>query len=355
MLVAALVVGPAAPPSPELRCTVTDPELAELSGLLVEDGAAVAMADGGRRVLLHRLDGVLGEGAVDGDTGARECVLDDTRTVDINPYDAEDLARGPDGALWVADTGDNDRRRETVAVIVVPVDGEPRLHRLTYPDGPHDAEALLVDRDGRPVIVTKDLGRAGVYRPAEPPDGVGPTPLVRVGELALPPSDTTGGPLGPAGSRLVTGAAATADGRVVALRSYTDAWLYPAPDGDPATALTENPAPVRVPLPDEPQGEAIAFTPDGTLLSGSEARGGVLGEIRAVPGAAELARAPSNAPAPAGTPPPAEPPPAATPHAEDAAGEWPWSGWPPAAIGGASAVALLLAAIAAMLLRGRRR
>jgi hypothetical protein len=275
VLVAALVVGPAAPPSPELRCTVTDPELAELSGLLVEDGAAVAMADGGRRVLLHRLDGVLGEGAVDGDTGARECVLDDTRTVDINPYDAEDLARGPDGALWVADTGDNDRRRETVAVIVVPVDGEPRLHRLTYPDG-------------RPVIVTKDLGRAGVYRPAEPPDGVGPTPLVRVGELALPPSDTTGGPLGPAGSRLVTGAAATADGRVVALRSYTDAWLYPAPDGDPATALTENPAPVRVPLPDEPQGEAIAFTPDGTLLSGVKAgdpRGARRG--RAGPGSVE--------------------------------------------------------------------
>ncbi|HZG92555.1 MAG TPA: hypothetical protein VEZ42_20285 [Pseudonocardia sp.] len=351
MLVAALVAGPGAAPSPEVRCTVTDPELAELSGLLVEAGAAVAMADGGRRVLLHRLDGVFDDGPA-----PRVCVLDDTRTVDINPYDAEDLARGPDGALWVADTGDNDRRRETVAVIVVPADGEARLHRLTYPDGPHDAEALLVDPAGRPVIVTKDLGQAGVYRTAEPPDGVGPTPLVRVGEVVLPPSDSSGGPLGSIGARLVTGAAATADGRVVALRTYTDAWLYPAPEGDPATALTENPAPVRVPLPDEPQGEAIAFAPDGTLLSGSEARAGVPGEIRAVSGAAALAAGPD----PGSAPPVAGPATAGSPSAEprpgeDAAGEWPWSGWPPAAIGGAAAVGLLLAAIAAMLLRGRRR
>ena len=98
-------------------------------------------------------------------------------------------------------------------MIELPASGRPRLHRLTYPDGPHDAEALLVDRPGRPVVVTKERARpAGVYRTERPPDGVGPTPLVRVGKLALPPSDTPGGPLGGLGSLVVTGAAASADG-----------------------------------------------------------------------------------------------------------------------------------------------
>ena len=37
------------------------------------------------------------------------------------------------------------------------------LHRLTYPDGkPHDAEALLIDADGTPIIITKD----GRHRPS---------------------------------------------------------------------------------------------------------------------------------------------------------------------------------------------
>lgn len=335
-----LAVAPVAPPpGPQALCAVSAPELAELSGMVVADGELVALPDGGRRVTLYRMGG-----ALDGD-----CAVTGTRRADIDPADVEDLALGPDGSLWAADTGDNARSRDTVAVIVVPPAGEARLHRLTYPDGPHDAEALLVDPAGRPVIVTKEIGGAGVYRTAAPPDGVGPTPLERLGDVRLPPSDTPGGPVAAGfGSRLVTGAAVSADGRVVALRTYTDAWLYRAPDGDPATALTENGAPFRVPLPDEPQGESIAFGPDGTLYSGSEARRGVLGEIRAVPGAPALLPAigaePTTTPGPesgAAAPPPDDLPEAPPP-------------WGPAATGGAIAVGLLLAAIGAMALRGRR-
>ena len=37
---------------------------------------------------------------------------------------------------------------------------------MTYPDGPHDAESLLLAPDGTPYIVTKEvLGDSGVYRP----------------------------------------------------------------------------------------------------------------------------------------------------------------------------------------------
>ncbi len=315
------------------RCTVDDPLLAELSGLAVADGGLWGMADGGRRIRVHRID-------------PDSCAVLETRTGDIDPVDPEDLARGPDGTLWVGDIGDNELRRDTVAVIELPADGPARLHRLTYPDGPHDAEALLVDAAGRPVVVTKDAGPAGIYRTEAGPDGVGPTPLVRVGEVALPPSDTVGGPIDGLGSRVVTGAAATADGGVVALRTYTDAWLFRVPDGDLVAALTGRP--LRVPLPNEPQGEAIAFDPSGALISGSETRSGVAGEIRSVPDAAELiVDEPADAvPDGSGS---GEPAPDGGRAAE------PMPEWLPAAVGAAALGGLLLVVILALAVRGARR
>ncbi len=308
--------------APQVSCTVDDPRLAELSGLVVDGSAIWAMADGGRRVEVDRLD-------------PATCAVVERRTEPIDPYDPEDLARGPGGALWVADIGDNALTRDTVAVIVLPPGGGAQLHRLSYPDGPHDAEALLADAQGRPVIITKDpTGRSGVYRTAAPPAGTGPTPLLKVGEVRLPASDTVGGPVGSVGGVLVTGAAVSADGRVVAVRSYTDAWLYRVPDGgDVVDALAGTP--VQVPLGGEPQGEAVAFAADGTLVSGSESRGGVKGQIREVTGAASTARPDVPAPAPTEVPVPS-------------AGRM-------ALIGGAALIALLVLGTAAMAVRGARR
>jgi len=321
-----LTVALAGPPAaPQVKCAVEDPRLAELSGLAVAGSSLWAMSDGGTRVELHQIDP---------DT----CAVVDSRSAGVNPFDPEDLAVGPDESLWVADIGDNELRRDTVAVVVLPPQGESRLHRLTYPDGPHDAEALLIDARGRPVVITKEVGRpAGVYCTAQAPEGVGPTPLVRVGELTLPSSDTRGGPVGEIGSRVVTGAAVSVDGSVVALRTYTDAWLYPVSRGDFVGALTGTP--VRVPLPDEPQGEALAFDRDGTLLSGSERRGAT-GELRAVPGAVALAAArpqPDGASAPVRAPEVDEPTPA----------------WLPAALGGGAVAGVLLMLAGAIALRRR--
>jgi hypothetical protein len=322
-------------PVPVARCTVDDPRLEELSGLAVVDGAMWAVADGGRRVRVHRLD-------------PATCAVVDTRTADVNPDDPEDLAVGPDGALWVGDIGDNGRDRDDVAVIVVPPQGAPRLHRLVYPDGPQDAEALLVDARGVPTLVTKNIGSAGIYRTEAALTGEGPVPLVRVGDLDLPSSDTRGGPLGGFAPELITGGAVSADGRVVAVRTYTDAWLFPVPDGG-AVADALRGTPVRVPLPDEPQGEALAFTADGTLLSGSESRGAP-GQIRAVPGAAALASDVRAAPSPTE-------PDAAPGGASDAPltvpVEEPASAWRTAAIGAAMLVVVL--GVLAGLLAGHAR
>jgi hypothetical protein len=320
----------AAPAAPEDGCSVTDRRLAELSGLAVApDGGVWAMSDGGSRVALYRLD-------------TATCAVAETRNAALDPYDAEDLAIAPDGAFWVADTGDNDRLRDTVALLVLPPDGVPRMHRLTYPDGPHDAEALLIGADGVPVIVTKEVGGiAGVYRPAEPLAEPGPTPLMRAGSAGFPRSETRGGPIGALGAFTVTGGATSAGREVVALRTYTDAWLYRVPpSGDLVAALQGTP--VQVPLPDEPQGEALAFLPDGTLLSGSETRGLDRGRLRAVPGAVgeTVAAAPAE--------PTAAPPPPATPPE-------PAPDWLPAAIGVGVAVVVLGLAAGAMALHGRRR
>jgi len=258
-------------PTPVPACTITDPELAELSGLVADDEHWYAINDGGTAATVF----VLG----------KDCAVQDTITGPLDPYDVEDLALGPDGTFWLSDTGDNDSDRDTIALIAMTPAGETTLYRLTYPDGKHDAEALLLDRAGTPYIITKSpLGTADVYRPAAPLTSPGPTPLQHVVAVRLTSTDTPGGPVpGIVGSVTVTGAAASPDGTAIALRTYTDAYLFPVKDGDVVGAFSAKS--VRVPLPNEVQGEAIAFQPDGSLLSASE---GVGQPVTAVAGAAQL-------------------------------------------------------------------
>jgi hypothetical protein len=265
----------AADPVPAPACTITDPQLAELSGLVADDQHWYAINDGGTAATVY----VMG----------KDCQVQDQITGAVDPYDVEDLARGADGTFWLSDTGDNDEDRDTIALISLTPAGEATIHRLTYPDGKHDAEALLLDRAGVPYVITKNpLGTADVYRPAGPLAVPGPTPLEKVTTVRLTSTDTPGGPVpGLVGSVTVTGAAASADGTAIALRTYTDAYLFPVRDGDVVRALAASP--VRVPLPNEAQGEAIAFQPDGSLVSGSEAgREGVAQTVNVMAGAAQL-------------------------------------------------------------------
>lgn len=258
------------PPVPEPVCRLDDPTLAEASGLVADDDRWYVVNDGGSEVRVHVVD--------------RNCAVSDVLTDPTDPYDVEDLGRAADGTFWLADVGDNRGQRNTVALHALRPGHGSTLYRLSYPDGARDAEALILDRDGTPHIVTKSMtGMSAVYRPAARLRSPGPTPLEKVGTVSVSPTATQGGPVGAAGSVLITGGATSHDGRVIALRTYTDAYLYPAPDGDVVAALERDP--VRVPLPGEPQGEAIAFAPDGALVSVSE---GVGNPVRVVPGATGL-------------------------------------------------------------------
>lgn len=280
----ALVLAPSvahAAEAPAPLCTVKDKRLNELSGMVSDGEHIYAINDGGTKTQVF----VLG----------RDCAVQRVITNPADPYDVEDLARSADGTFWLSDTGDNRKQRDTVALSALTPQGKATLYRLTYPDGQHDTEALLLDRTGTPYLVTKNiLGDALVFRPKDKLTSPGPTPLENVGTVTIKATDTEGGPVGALGSLVVTGGATSADGKVVALRTYTDAYLYPAPDGDIAAALKREP--VRVPLPGEKQGEAIAFDPDGTLLSGSE---GVGEPIKAVPKAADLVKPADGGEAPA--------------------------------------------------------
>ncbi|MGQ0838691.1 hypothetical protein [Actinokineospora sp.] len=273
----------AQPQAPSDKCVTADKRLGELSGLVADGDRWYAVNDGGTKSSVFVL--------------TKACVVERVISGPTDPFDVEDLARAADGTFWLADVGDNDKKRTTVALIALTPAGKTTLYRLTYPDGPHDTEALLLDRTGTPYLVTKNpLGRADIYRPIAALVSPGPTMLENVGSVQLSSTDTQGGPVPPiVGSVLVTGGAVSPDGTVVALRTYTDAYLYAAPDGDVLAALKREPA--RVPLPGEQQGEAIALEPDGTLVSASE---GVGEPIRVVPGATALAPARSE-PAPADT------------------------------------------------------
>jgi hypothetical protein len=262
------------------QCQVTDPRLAELSGLVAVDDQLVAINDGGDQVSVFLLDAA--------------CQVADVHTAAVDPYDPEDLAVAADGTVWLADAGDNDAIRTTVALIALRPDGSTSVYRITYPDGPHDAEALLMAPDGTPYLVTKEiLGASGVYRPNSALVDGGTVGMDKVAAVNVTFTGTAGGPVGQAGQLLVTGGAVARDGSAVALRTYTDAYVWPLSGSDVPAALAVTP--VRVPLPESPQGEAISFSADNrNLVVASE---GVPSDVTVVPLAAETVAALTSPPA----------------------------------------------------------
>lgn len=194
--------------------------------------------------------------------------------------DWEDIAAGPGPSagvsyLYLADIGDNAASRASVQVYRVPeplvdptvapgppqtLDGVAKLN-LTYPNGPHDAEALIVDPPtGQLFVVSKDLvgGVAQVFRAPANLGADTTTMLTQVATVSL------------GAWQGVTGADVTPAGDVVALRTYLSVFLFPRAAGQSlGQAFTQSSCAGAAPpfgsatSASEPQGEAIGFTPDG--------------------------------------------------------------------------------------------
>jgi hypothetical protein len=277
------LVAPSAPTAPTPVCTVDNNRVGELSGLVVTDSGYIGIDDSNVDPAAIKIFYL-----------TKACKLSRTVSYPTAARDPEDIAMAPDGTLWVADIGDNYNaavRRETIALWkLAPGSSRPVIHRLTYPDGPHDAEALLLNGDGTPVIVTKELsGLALVFVPSAPlvASSASGVPLSNVGKIRLPESQTPNF-LDSIGRQLATGGAVSPDGRHAVLRTYADAWEYDVHDGDVVAALL-NGEPRQTPLPSEPQGEAIAYTPDGlSFVTASDQPFGPTTLLRYTPAARPL-------------------------------------------------------------------
>jgi hypothetical protein len=265
---------------------LADPRIVESSGL----------------ALSRRHPGVIWTHNDSGDQARLFAVGSDGRTravltlAGVEARDWEALAAGRDDrgrpALFAGDIGDNNGVWPEVAVYRVT---EPAAlgnatvtsvrYRLRYADGPHNAEALLIDpRSNHLYVATKAEAGGGLYRAPARLDPAGVNVLQRIARV--PP--------------VVTDGAFLPSGRGFVLRDYQQAHVYAGP-GRRVGSFD---------LPLQFQGESLAVTADGrSLLVGSEGRDSEVWRVplpasvltRVTPPAST--RAPAGvAPAPDGSP-----------------------------------------------------
>lgn len=215
--------------------------------------------------------------------------------------DWEDMSLGPcpvrfqaKSCLYLADTGDNLEIRPFVTVYAVPEPEPPEgpgdtlattraaaVLQLRYPDGAHDVEGVFVSpRDTALYLVSKGYQRGSairVYRVArqawisqDSTRTVVEAALVQ--QLDIEPSREQG--------RVITSAAIRPDGRVVALRTYGEIYLfYPGVGGRLAPARQRACDIAGI----DTGGEAIAFVNDSTFVlttEGSRRRKGTINLVK---------------------------------------------------------------------------
>jgi hypothetical protein len=177
----------------------------------------------------------------------------------------EDIAIGPGPEpnvdyLYVGDIGDNNAKRKHVVIYRVQ---EPNVDanqsqvnatlsgveeiKLAYPDGPRDAETLLLDPLTRDIYIISKESVSKVYRAAYPQSITAKTTLEYIAKL--PWGTATGGDISP-------------DGQMIIIRNYFFASLWLRPKEGPLWKPFENSG-CSVPLIFEQQGEAICFDANG--------------------------------------------------------------------------------------------
>jgi hypothetical protein len=268
--------------------TIKDARITKSSGLAVDPAINLYWTanDSGNRGVAY---GIGLDGTVQGTLNFR-----------AQPRDVEAVAIHED-RLYIADIGDKTGQRSFVRVYFFE---NPRANGLTvtynaydfrYPDGPHNAETLLVNDSGRLFIVTKGW-KAAIYEAPAKPDRQGVNELEKVGSA---PSNVTDGTFLPGGER-------------IALLTYSSLEVIEATDFEVLAS---------VPIPDQPQAGSLALSLNGrSLLVGSKGKQSKVYSM-AVPSEASLspttqAPNPNSVPsgnlnqAPAEAPPPQNPNPA---------------------------------------------
>jgi hypothetical protein len=251
-----------APQCTPAGAVVRVPELSEGSGLAASrrtDGRFWSHNDSGDPVLIA-LDG---NGRIAGRLQLSGARVEDWEAVAVGPCPAG-------SCIYVADIGDNGADRNQITIYRLAEPAEPGgsakvsdVIRATYPDGAHDAEALLVAPDGRLYIVTKgETGPVALYRFPSNPAGA----TVRLERVGKPRDQRSSGE-----NERITDGAVSPDGRWIVLRSRTALTFYPATD-----LLSGNwreAARVSLASVGEPQGEGVTFGPGNSVYLMSEGGG----------------------------------------------------------------------------------
>jgi hypothetical protein len=289
--------------------TIRDDDVFESSGLVDRGDLVLTVNDSGDEAVVYGIDPATGR------TLSRTTYADD---VD----DVEALAPGRAGTVWAADIGDNRHDRDDVAVYRVrPEDGDRPGDRysLAYPDGPRNAEALLVQPGSqRLFVVSKSAFGGTVYvAPRHLVAGAAPSRMRAFARVR----------------GLVTDGSFLPDGTHVVLRTYGTASVYTFPGFELVGTVK---------LPSQPQGEGISVGADGRVLVSSE---GVHADVRRVWLPRSLTAPASSSRSASG--PPAPPP--VPPRASDVAGKRGWDAW-----AGIAGVAAAIAGIGYLTLRGSR-
>ena len=215
------------------------------------------------------------------------------RVTGANARDWEDMAAGPGpqrnrSYLYLGDIGDNNAVRSEIIVYRVP---EPDLKtanknsskrnplatetaepiRLTYPDGKHDAESLLVHPStGNLYIVTKvAFANPVVYEAAAPLTTAKPITLRRIGEVRVP--SIFGG--------AITGGSVSPDGRRVAFCDYFQGYEMVLPANSRDFNDIWKQTMTGFDLGKRKQGESITYRLDGNALLATSEKEPVLLQV----------------------------------------------------------------------------
>jgi hypothetical protein len=161
--------------------------------------------------------------------GASGATLATYTVRNASAHDWEGMAAASSGSahyLYIGDIGDNGKKRSTIAVFRVVEPSAPRNGTLDatgftfrYPDGPHNAETLLVNPTTlRIYVVTKDTKGGVIYAAPPSPSPSAVNTLSRVGTAPVTLSD-----------------GAFLDGSRFVLRGYERGYLYPRMGATPVT------------------------------------------------------------------------------------------------------------------------
>jgi hypothetical protein len=167
------------------------------------------------------------------------------------------IANGPVAGtnyIYLADIGDNSLTSSEYYIyrFAEPATGADTIFdcdkiSFRYPDGAHNAEAILVDNTTKDIyIITKNDTPSRIYKLAYPQSFTSVNTTILAGAL------TFGG---------VTGAAFSPDGTEIIIKTYTTMHYWKIKKGQNAEQTLAE-VPVTLSYQSEPQGEAICFKND---------------------------------------------------------------------------------------------